>query len=98
MRHAFLALLFALLAFSARAQTDSVSRLPHPEKERAADLAVRVGNESNPADGVFGPFTYGLLGGYAFEIGIALNATFVRLHEPGTRVFDSFLDEGELAV
>src|ERR1035437_8507538 len=35
------------------------------QTEKAAnELIVRIGNESNQMDGVFGPFTYGLRGGY----------------------------------
>lgn len=68
------------------------------ENKPALDLAIRAANESNWADGVFGPFTYGLRGQYDSPSGIEADAVFIRLHEPGTRTFDSFLDESQLSI
>jgi hypothetical protein len=67
-------------------------------KKSPFDLSIRAANESNWADGVFGPFTYGLIGQYSFPAGMELDATFIRMHEPGMRTFDSFLDEGQLSL
>jgi hypothetical protein len=70
---------------------------PEPTKPQV-DLSIWLGNESNQADGIWGPITYGLIGNYTFENEMAIEATFVRMHEPGMRTFDSFLDEGQLAI
>jgi len=77
----------------ASAQTDTASA---PEAAHGFGLSVWVGNESNKPDGVFGPFTYGLTGSYTSPNGWAWEADFIRMHEPGMRTFDSFLDEGYL--
>jgi hypothetical protein len=86
------------LAFSRPADTLKTAAIaPEPEKSRV-ELSMWLGNESNQADGIWGPVTYGLIGNYTAENEMAIEAKFVRMHEPGMRTFDSFLDEGQLSV
>lgn len=66
------------------------------ETSPQSELILRIGNESNPVDGVFGPLTYGLLGSHTFENQFTIEATYIRLHEPGTPTFVSVLDEAQL--
>jgi hypothetical protein len=80
-----------------------------PNSEGAATIAtdsaqptteflLRLGNESNPVDGVFGPFTYGARGNHKFENGWAAELGYIRLHEPGSPNFTSVLDEAQFTL
>lgn len=75
---------------------DSTQKDEH--EKPSGELRLRVGNESNQVDGVFGPFTYGLEGHYTFTNGMGIEAAMIRLHEPGSPTFNSFLDEGQLSL
>ncbi len=66
--------------------------------EAHSELVLRLGNESNPRDGVWGPVTYGLKAAHTFGAGFGIEAVYVRLHEPETPPLSSFLDEASLTV
>lgn len=61
------------------------------------DLTARLANESNQADGILGPVTYGLIATVS-DNNFELDATFIRMHEPGMQTFNSLLDEGQLML
>lgn len=67
-------------------------------EEARSEVLLRLGNESNPVDGVFGPFTYGLRGGHRFDSGYAVEAGYIRMHEPGTPSVRSVLDEAQMTL
>ena len=62
------------------------------------ELVFHIGNESNPVDGIFGPFTYGPRASHKFENGIEVEAGYIRLHEPQTSLGESLLDEAQFTV
>jgi hypothetical protein len=66
--------------------------------EPNTELLLRLGNESNPVDGILGPFTYGGRGAHKFENGWATELGYIRLHEPGSPNFTSVLDEAQLTL
>ena len=72
--------------------------IPEKSNERSDELLVRIGNESNPVDGAFGPFTYGLRGAHKFSNSTEIEAGYIRLHEPSTPTFNSVVDEAQLSV
>jgi hypothetical protein len=72
--------------------------IPKQETPDRSNLLMRLGNESNPVDGIFGPFTYGLRGEYTFTNKITAEAGYIRLHEPQTSLSKSVLDEAQLTV
>ncbi len=82
------------------ANSDTSRTTTAPAKDTTAqfELTLRTANESNGTDAVFGPITYGLLGTYTFSSNLRLEATFIRMHEPEMKPFDSFLDEGQLLL
>ena len=57
--------------------------------EGYSEFVLRLGNESSPVDGVFGPFTYGARGAYKFSAGPGIEAGYIRLHEPQTPSYQS---------
>ncbi len=61
-------------------------------------MILRLGNESNPVDGTFGPFTYGLRGIHRFSNQMSLEAGYIRLHEPLTSLNESVLDEAQVSL
>jgi hypothetical protein len=61
-------------------------------------FVVRLGNESNPVDGFFGPATYGLHVNYLFQNSMSTELTYMRMHEPNTPTFDSVLDDGQFIL
>ena len=77
--------------------TISVKTEPARSKPKF-DLSARLANESNWADGFWGPVTYGLIGDVIAESGLELDATFIRMHEPDMTTFNSVLDEGQLSL
>ncbi len=102
-----MALLFSLIFFISNfawsADSDKStpeSSLPVSAEATAprSEIVLRLGNESNPVDGAFGPFTYGLIGSHTFENDFILQGDFIRLHEPGTATFESVLDEAQLTL
>ncbi len=62
------------------------------------EFLIRLGNESNPVDGLFGPFTYGVRGMHAFENEFQVEAGYMRLHEPSMQMVNSFLDEAQFTL
>ena len=78
--------------------SEGAATTPNEETQRRNELVVRFGNESNPPDGVFGPFTYGLRGSHQFENEFAVEAGYIRMHEPHTPTFESVLDEAQATV
>ncbi|MBC7456886.1 MAG: hypothetical protein H7235_01315, partial [Bdellovibrionaceae bacterium] len=45
-----------------------------------------------------GPVTWGAEGSHDFKNGMSVEATYVRLHEPGSPFINSFLDEAQLTL
>lgn len=78
--------------------SEGAATTPNEEAQKRNELVVRLGNESNPPDGVFGPFTYGLRGSHQFENELAVEAGYIRMHEPHTPTFESVLDEAQATV
>lgn len=78
--------------------TEGGATIPSENGEKKTELILRLGNESNPVDGFFGPFTFGLRGSYQFENGVGLEAGYIRMHEPNTSSFRSVLDEGQVTL
>jgi len=64
---------------------------PEPNNE----VVMRFANEANTPDGVFGPLTAGFAGQYVFDGGTEVDATYIRLHEPGTPPAHSVVDEAQ---
>ncbi len=77
---------------------EAVFPAPSPSEAPSAKTSVSIhfGNESNPADGPFGPKTYGISVTHDFKTGASLEGGFTRLHEPGMKTFASDLDEAQL--
>jgi|GEM_PF-4142656 len=87
-------------ALCADAQPTSEGALTSPKNEpqRQNELVFRIGNESNPVDGILGPFTYGARGSHLFENDFAIEAGYIRLHEPNTPASESVLDEAQVTL
>lgn len=68
------------------------------DPQKNTELIVRLGNESNPVDGVFGPFTFGVRGNHQFSNEMVIEGDYIRLHEPNAPTFQSVLDEGQLTL
>ena len=88
-----------------RAQTAEQSPTAHgtatvPNENVAGknEFSVLLGNESNPVDGAFGPFTYGVRGIHTFKNEFQFEAGYMRLHEPQMQSFNSYLDEAQLTL
>jgi hypothetical protein len=97
----FFLIITLLVTSSARGTPADTSLAPKSEPQLSKtkfDLSARFANESNWADGVWGPVTYGLIGDIVAESGLELDATFIRMHEPGMATFNSVLDEGQLSL
>jgi hypothetical protein len=88
----------AALAADTQPTSEGVATTPNEETQKRNELVVRLGNESNPPDGVFGPFTYGLRGSHQFENEFAVEAGYIRMHEPHTPALESVLDEAQATV
>ncbi len=71
---------------------------PKDEHQKRTEVIVRLGNESNPVDGLLGPFTYGVRGSHQFESKLAIEAGYIRMHEPSTPSFESVLDEAQATL
>lgn len=96
-----LAVLFsagAATAEESQPTSEGAASMPTAEPQKTNELIIRLGNESNPADGVFGPATYGLRGSHKFQNDFSIEAGLVRLHEPNTPTFTSVLDEAQLTI
>jgi hypothetical protein len=78
--------------------SEGAASLPASETQKNTEIILNLGNESNPVDGPFGPFTYGFRGSHQFQNAFAIEAGYIRLHEPKTGVFDSSLDEAQLTL
>jgi hypothetical protein len=78
--------------------SEGAASIPNEKPEGQSELVLRIGNESNPVDGFFGPFTYGGRGNHKFENEYAVEAGYVRLHEPGALTFASVVDEAQLTL
>ena len=64
---------------------NKVGDTPRPAKsDFGSNLTIRLANESNKPDGVFGPTTYGIRASHSFENEVTIEAAFMRLHEPGS--------------
>ncbi len=72
--------------------------MPAAEHENSNEILFRLGNESNPVDGFWGPITYGVRGNYQFQNQVNVEAGYIRLHEPHTKSSESVLDEAEFAI
>ena len=66
--------------------------------EPSSDIVFRLGNESNQNDGLYGPLTFGFRANHTFNNQIALEAGYIRLHEPGTTGLNSVLDEAQATL
>lgn len=62
-----------------------------------SEITLRLGNESNPVDGFLGPMTYGARASHTFDFA-AIEAGYVRLHEPATPTFESEVDEAQISL
>lgn len=99
-----LALLMGLtFALSLKAEekqpnTEGAATIPTERADKKTEIVLRLGNESNPVDGIFGPFTYGLRGSHQFENEFDIEAGYIRMHEPNTPSFNSVLDEAQVAL
>ena len=91
-------LLFAITSFASSPDTSITATSGGAKRQAQYALSLRLANESNEADGLFGPVTYGLIGNVTDESGLALDATFIRMHEPDMAPLNSFLDEAQLTV
>lgn len=78
--------------------TEGAATLPTEEAEKKTEIVLRLGNESNPVDGIFGPFTYGFRGSHQFENKFGVDAGYIRMHEPNTSPFNSVLDEAQATL
>jgi hypothetical protein len=87
-----------LLAIAVILAAASPVRAASDEDGASTELVLRLGNESNGPDGVWGPVTYGVLAGHRFQGGLAIEAGYVRLHEPGWAALKSGVDEAVLAL
>jgi hypothetical protein len=86
------------LAGDDRPVSEGAASIPSDKSEEPSELILRLGNESNPVDGLFGPLTYGARASRKFENGYAVEAGYVRLHEPAAAAFASFVDEAQLTL
>jgi hypothetical protein len=95
-----LALMFSHGALGAENQPNSegAATIPSESPQKNTELILRFGNESNPVDGLLGPFTYGLRGRHRFENDFAVEFGYIRLHEPKTPTFHSVLDEAQVTL
>ena len=80
------------------ATSSGAATLPGDGVGGKSEFVLRLGNESNEPDGIFGPFTYGLRASHTFGNGLSFEAGYVLLHEPGTGTEISVLDEAQLTV
>lgn len=78
--------------------SQGASTIPKAESPENTEIVLRLGNESNPVDGIFGPFTFGPRGSHTFTNGFSVEAGYIRLHEPDTPFFSSVLDEAQLSL
>ena len=101
-----IALTIASSAWGAEVDASEPS-IPKPLQEGASsvvrdepqsELVLRLGNESNQPDGIFGPATYGLRANHTFDNQFTAEAGLIRLHEPGTPSLNSFLDEAQFSL
>lgn len=90
MRLAF-ALLISFSCFANAAEIED-------EIKKSSEFVVRLGNESNPVDGFFGPFTYGAQGSHRFDGDSSISLGYMRLHEPSSSTLTSVLDEAQATV
>lgn len=86
------------IAADTQPTSEGAATTPNEEEQKRNELVIRLGNESNPPDGVFGPFTYGLRGSHLFENEFAVEAGYIRMHEPHTPTLESVLDEAQGTV
>jgi hypothetical protein len=86
------------LAADERPISEGATTTPSERTGAESELVLRMGNESNGVDGAFGPFTYGARGSHKFESDYAIEAGFVRLHEPGALTFASVVDEAQATL
>lgn len=91
-----LPLSFPALAEEKPPISEGAATVSDEEVARKTEVIVTLGNESNPGDGVFGPFTYGLHGSHQFENELVVEAGYIQLHEPSTSVFSSVVDEAQM--
>lgn len=75
--------------------SEGAATIPDQTDNSHSEVLLRLGNESNPVDGIFGPFTYGARGSHTFVNQMAFEAGYIRLHEPKTPAFTSVLDEAQ---
>ena len=85
-------------ADSQKPLSEGASSVVTEKSQPSSELILILGNESNPPDGTFGPFTYGLRGNHRFENNFDLEAGYIRLHEPKTSIFNWAIDEAQLTM
>ncbi len=93
-----LSLVLPLKAAEKQPNTEGAATIPNEQAEKKTEFVLRLGNESNPVDGIFGPFTYGLRGSHQFDNEFGIEAGYIRMHEPNTPSFNSVLDEAQVTL
>ncbi len=78
--------------------SEGASSVAAQEPSAHSELVLRLGNETNPVDGPFGPFTYGARANHTFLNHISAEAGYIRLHEPHTLLSSSVLDEAQFTI
>jgi hypothetical protein len=94
----FVAFSHDVFAAEPQPTSEGAAVLPKATVEKTTGFVLRVGNESNPVDGIAGPLTYGFRGHHEFENGFGLEAGYIRLHEPGSSTFTSVVDEAQVTA
>src|SRR5262245_41924054 len=71
---------------------------PQPPEEAHSELVLRLGNESNARDGVFGHVTYGLRGAHRFAGGLARVAVYIVLQQAATPALSSVVNHAHRTI